>query len=122
MTVQNFTPQTGVNVTTAAAEHIRRQINKHPGVKGFRIGVKKSGCSGFMYVVDLVKEPAKDDKHFAIGEGVDIFVDAQSLPVINGTELDFVKEGLNYSFRFNNPNSDASCGCGESFSVKTGAN
>jgi iron-sulfur cluster assembly accessory protein len=80
MTVQNFTPQAGVNVTTAAAEHIRQQISKNPGVKGFRIGVRKSGCSGFMYVVDLVSEPATDDQRFTIGNGVDIYVDAQSLP------------------------------------------
>lgn len=119
MTAEVFTPTRGIKVTPAAAEHIRQQLGKHPEAIGFRIGVKKSGCSGFMYVVDLVQKPDAQDQIFTLENGVDIIIDTQSLPVVNGTVLDFVKVGLNSSFRFDNPNTAASCGCGESFSIRS---
>src|SRR5690606_41851448 len=81
------------------------------------LGVKASGCSGYKYVLDWVENLGEDDREFKIAEGVSVFVDSKSLPFVNGTELDFVKEGLNSMFRFNNPNVASECGCGESFSI-----
>lgn len=118
MSVESYTPSMGLSVTPSARAHIRSQLEKSPDSRGFRLGIKKSGCSGFMYVVDLVKQPSDNDTCFTIEDGLQIYVDKDSLPVVNGTEIDFVKQGLNAVFQFNNPNSDATCGCGESFSVK----
>ena len=83
---------------------------------GLRLAVKTSGCSGFAYAIEFVDEPNPEDECFE-SEGVKIIVDPRSLPMLNGTQLDFVREGLNEGFKFNNPNASANCGCGESFSV-----
>lgn len=117
MTAQTFNPELGIRVTPSAIQHIRDQLQRHPEACGLRLGVRKSGCSGYMYVVDLATEVGSEDQRFPVADGVEIVIDRQSLPVVNGTEIDFVKQGLNSSFRFNNPNTTGSCGCGESFSV-----
>ena len=104
-------------MTEPAVLHARRQLANRPGARGLRLGVKASGCSGYKYVLDWVDQPSDEDREFPIAEGVSVFVDSKSLPFVNGTEIDFVKEGLNSMFKFNNPNVDAECGCGESFSV-----
>ncbi len=118
MSVQSFTPTIGLQATPEAIAHIRRQLQQNPDAEGFRLGVKRSGCSGFMYQVDLVETAGDSDHRFQVADDVSIFVDEESLPVINGTVIDFVKQGLNSVFRFNNPNMEDACGCGESFSIR----
>lgn len=105
-----------VQITEAAARHIRSQLDHRGKGEGIRVGVKTSGCSGMAYVLEFVDEVASEDRVFE-GFGVKVFVDPKSLLYIDGTELDFAKEGLNEGFRFNNPNVKGECGCGESFTV-----
>ena len=105
-----------ITITEAAASHVRKHLAKRGKGLGVRLGVKTSGCSGMAYVLEYVDEPMPDDQVFE-GHGVSVFVDPKSLSYIDGTELDFVKEGLNEGFAFNNPNVKDSCGCGESFTV-----
>lgn len=83
---------------------------------GLRLGVKQTGCSGFAYVVNYAESIENNDVVFD-NQGVKVIVDRQSLGYIDGTEVDFVKEGLNEAFRFRNPNTKGECGCGESFTV-----
>lgn len=87
-------------------------------VKGFglRTGVRTSGCSGMAYVLEFVDEPAAEDTVFE-DKGVKVVIDGKSLQFLDGTQLDFVKEGLNEGFKFTNPNVKDECGCGESFNV-----
>lgn len=117
MTVQAFDPSSQVvSVTAAALEHFRRQIAREPG-KSVRLSVKKSGCTGFMYVIDMVDQGAEGDLRYQLDEQVTLLVDAASLHVLTGTEIDLVTEGINRQIRFTNPNVKDQCGCGESFSV-----
>ncbi|RJG47606.1 iron-sulfur cluster assembly protein IscA [Motilimonas pumila] len=105
-----------VTMTPPAESRVRDFLaNRGKGV-GLRLGVKTSGCSGLAYVLEFVDELNPDDEVFE-QNGVNVIVDAKSLVYLDGTELDFVKEGLNEGFEFNNPNVDGECGCGESFSV-----
>jgi iron-sulfur cluster assembly protein len=83
---------------------------------GLRLGVKKTGCSGYAYVVNYAEEVSAGDVVFE-ASGVKVIVDADSLHLVDGTEIDFVRDGLNEAFRFRNPNVRGECGCGESFSV-----
>lgn len=105
-----------ITVTEAAAARIRDSLASRGKGIGLRIGVKASGCSGYMYTIDIADETTSEDKVFE-DRGVKIVVDSESLGFLDGTEVDFGKEGLNESFRFNNPNASAECGCGESFTV-----
>ncbi|MFM2485006.1 iron-sulfur cluster assembly protein IscA [Celerinatantimonas yamalensis] len=106
----------GITVTPAAADHIGHFLqNRGKGV-GIRLGVKTSGCSGMAYVLEFVDDLTEEDIVFP-SHGVKVIVDEKSLVYLDGTELDFVKEGLNEGFEFNNPNIKGECGCGESFSV-----
>ena len=103
-------------MTEPAAKHVATFLaNRGKGI-GLRLGVKTSGCSGMAYVLEFVDVLNDDDEVF-IDKGVKVIVDKKSLAYLNGTQLDFVKEGLNEGFEFNNPNTDGECGCGESFSV-----
>jgi iron-sulfur cluster assembly protein len=105
-----------VSLSEAAARHVDEFLaNRGRGV-GVRVGVKTSGCSGLAYVLEFVDELAPEDVVFT-SHGVNVIVDPKSLPYIDGTEMDFVKEGLNEGFRFRNPNQKGECGCGESFTV-----
>jgi iron-sulfur cluster assembly protein len=106
----------GITVTEAAAKHITKHLQKRGKGMGIRLGVKTTGCSGMAYVLEYVDQVAPEDQEFQ-GHGVSVFVDPKSLAYIDGTELDFVKEGLNEGFEFKNPNIKAECGCGESFTV-----
>lgn len=117
MSVEAFDPASQVvSVTPAALEHFRRQLAGQAG-KRVRLSVKKSGCTGFMYDIELVEQGKADDLHYPLDEQVELLVDRESLPVISGTEIDLVREGINRQIRFINPNVKDQCGCGESFSV-----
>lgn len=105
-----------ITLTEAAANHINSQITKSGKGVGLRIGVKKSGCSGFAYTLDIAQEIQGSDMIFE-SHGAKVLVDAESLPFLDGTELTYVKEGLGHIFKFNNPNVKDQCGCGESFAV-----
>jgi iron-sulfur cluster assembly protein len=105
-----------VSLTEAAAEHVSKALAKRGKGKGLRLGVKTSGCSGLAYRIEYADDIHSTDITFTYF-GVQVIVDAQSLPYLNGTQLDFVKEGLNQGLKFNNPNVQNECGCGESFSV-----
>lgn len=117
MSVESFDPGSQVvTVTPAALEHFRHQLATQPG-RSVRLSVKKSGCTGFMYVIDMVEEGAESDLHYHLDDQIELFVDSESLPVLSGTQIDLVKEGINKQIRFVNPNVVDQCGCGESFSV-----
>ncbi len=105
-----------LSVTPKAANQIRKAIAKRGGGIGLRLAVKTSGCSGFAYALEFADELSGEDVAFE-SEGVQLLVDAKSLAMIDGTQLDWVREGLNEGFKFNNPNASATCGCGESFAV-----
>ncbi len=105
-----------ITVSESAAEHVSRQLGKRGKGLGIRVGVRTSGCSGLAYVLEFVDEVADDDQVFE-GHGVKVIVDEKSLAYLDGTELDFVKEGLNEGFKFTNPNVSSQCGCGESFNI-----
>jgi iron-sulfur cluster assembly protein len=105
-----------VTLTEVAAERVKGFLTARGGAIGLRVGVKANGCSGYAYVVDLADEVADDDAVYE-SHGVKILVDAKSLPIIDGTRIDFAREGLNESFRYHNPNVKHECGCGESFGV-----
>ena len=105
-----------ITLTESAAQHIQSQIEKSGQGIGLRLGVKKSGCSGFAYTFNIAQEVLESDTVFE-GYGAKILVDAESLPFLEGTELEYAKEGLGHVFKFNNPNVKNQCGCGESFAV-----
>jgi len=105
-----------VTVTQPAAQHIQKQMSSRGKGIGIRLGVKTSGCSGMAYVLEFVDSTNEDDEVFQ-QHGVQIIVDKKSLSYLDGTQLDFKKEGLNEGFEFTNPNVAGECGCGESFSV-----
>ena len=106
----------GVTVTARAAKQIRKALDKRGSGFGLRVAVKTSGCSGYAYALEFADAPLPDDTSFET-EGVYLLVDPRSLPMIDGTRLDWVREGLNEGFKFENPNASATCGCGESFTV-----
>lgn len=122
MSVESFDPQNlvadgrAVSVTPEALAHFRRQLAGQQG-KAVRLSVKKSGCTGFMYVIDLVEEGGADDLHYSFDDDVELLIARDSLPILNGTRIDLVKEGINRQIKFINPNVKDQCGCGESFSV-----
>lgn len=105
-----------VSLTPSAAERVRSFLEKRGSGVGLRLGVKKTGCSGFAYVVNYADEVAASDVVFE-HQGVKVIVDSDSLRYVDGTEIDFVRQGLNEAFKFRNPNVRGECGCGESFNV-----
>ena len=105
-----------ISLTESAAHRIQSFLATRGHGIGLRLGVRKTGCSGFAYVVNYAEEQHPDDVIFE-DRGVKVYVDPESLPLIDGTTVDFVKQGLNEAFRFRNPNVRGECGCGESFSV-----
>ncbi|MEE6031617.1 MULTISPECIES: iron-sulfur cluster assembly protein IscA [Avibacterium] len=105
-----------VTLTESAANRVKTFLaNRGKGI-GLRLGIKTSGCSGLAYVLEFVDTLNEDDQVFE-DHGVKVIVDTKSLVYLNGTQLDFVKEGLNEGFKFSNPNVKDECGCGESFNV-----
>ncbi|MGX8942816.1 Fe-S cluster assembly scaffold SufA [Symbiopectobacterium sp. Eva_TO] len=107
----------GLTLTAGAAQQILRLVQSDDTVKGLRLSVKQSGCAGFGYVLDLVNVPDAGDLVFE-REGAHLYVPLKAMPFIDGTELDYVREGLNQIFKFNNPKAQHACGCGESFGIE----
>ena len=106
----------GIQLTERAANHVRNYLAKQGSSTALRISVKPTGCSGYQYVVEAAEKITDNDQSFE-SNGVKVVIDSESLRFLNGTELDYVREGLNEGFRFNNPNVQDTCGCGESFTV-----
>ncbi|MFA7291593.1 MAG: iron-sulfur cluster assembly protein IscA [Rhodocyclaceae bacterium] len=105
-----------ITLTEKAAKHVTNYIAKRGKGVGLRLGVRTSGCSGMAYKLEFADEIAADDVTFQ-SHGVTVLIDPKSLPYLEGTELDYAREGLNEGFKFNNPNVKDACGCGESFNV-----
>jgi iron-sulfur cluster assembly protein len=105
-----------ITMTQAAAERVRNFIEKRGKGEGLRLGVRTSGCSGKAYVIEYADKIEPDDLVYE-SHGAKVIVDAKSLIYLDGTELDYTREGLNEGFKFNNPNVKDSCGCGESFNT-----
>lgn len=105
-----------VTMSEAAAKHVEKYLAKRGKGVGVRLGVRTTGCSGMAYKLEYADAAEEDDLVFD-SQGLKVFVDPKSLPYIDGTELDFVREGLNEGFKFNNPNVKNECGCGESFTI-----
>ena len=106
-----------ITMTDAAIAHVKAQIAKRGKGIGLRLGVKKVGCSGYGYVVDFLDMANPDDREYTVADGLAVYVDPESLPFVKGTEVNYVRQGLNTGFEFNNPNVKAMCGCGESFNI-----
>ena len=105
-----------VSLTPAAARHVEKSLARRGSGLGLRLAVKTSGCNGFAYALEFVDAANAEDECFE-SNGVKVIVDPRSFGMLAGTELDFVREGLNEGFKFTNPNAKANCGCGESFAV-----
>ncbi len=105
-----------ITVTESAARHIRSQLEKTGAGVGLRLGVKKSGCSGFAYTMEIANEILPEDSVFE-SFGAKVLVNMEHLAFLDGTELEYTKQGLGHVFKFNNPNVKDQCGCGESFAV-----
>ena len=106
-----------ITITESAANYVKQVLAKNENGIGLRLGVKTTGCSGYQYVIETAESVNDEDKTIE-SYGVKVVIDEKSLPYLAGTQLDFVREGLNSGFKFNNPNVEESCGCGESFSLK----
>ncbi len=117
MSIQTFEPSVGISLTDTAIAHIKKELAKQPDKDGLRLFLETSGCSGFMYETELSKGEQEGDQIFEFGNDLRLYVPKKDLPVLNGTEVDFVTVGLNSMFQFRNPNVTGECGCGESFSV-----
>lgn len=105
-----------ISLTESAAQRIQAFLHNRGKGEGLRLGVRTSGCSGMAYVLEFADIINEEDSVFE-DKGVKVIVDGKSIVYLDGTELDFVKEGLNEGFKFNNPNVNGECGCGESFQV-----
>ncbi|MCL1048331.1 iron-sulfur cluster assembly protein IscA [Shewanella abyssi] len=105
-----------ISITPAAADRVKSFLASRGKGLGLRLGLKTSGCSGMAYILEFVDDLNDDDELYDV-DGVKIIIDAKSFIYLQGIELDFIKEGLNEGFQFNNPNAKGECGCGESFTV-----
>jgi iron-sulfur cluster assembly accessory protein len=114
MTVNNVLP---VSITPVAIAHIVQQLSNNPSARGIRLTIKNSGCSGYKYLTQWATNIEPDDIVFSIS-GFDVVVKEQHLPIVAGIEIDYVTQGVNSAFQFNNPNATAECGCGESFTIE----
>lgn len=118
MSVTTFDVRDGlVSVTPPAAEHFRAALAR-TGRAAVRIGVQESGCTGFKYVVEDVDAGGDDDIRIELENGIVLYLESAAIPFLRGVEIDYAREGVNRSLKFNNPNVVAECGCGESFSVE----
>lgn len=106
-----------ISLSDSAAERVRKFLTSRGKGVGVRLGVKTTGCSGLSYVLEFVDDINEAEDAVFNDKGVNVIIDKKSLVFLDGTELDFVREGLNEGFKFNNPNVKGECGCGESFTV-----
>lgn len=113
-----MTEENNMTVTEAAIEHVLEKLSKRGKGLGIRIAVKETGCSGLEYVMEYVDEEQKADHVVPVHEKFSIYIDPKSLVSVKSTNIDYVKEGLNEGFVFNNPNEKGRCGCGESFTTE----
>jgi len=109
-----------IQISPAARERMQQYLARTPAAVGVRFGIRRTGCSGFGYTVDLADGVAADDAVFE-QDGLRLVVERKALPFVDGTEIDFRRDGLNAAFVFRNPNATGECGCGESFTVETPA-
>ena len=105
-----------ISLSDSAAARVKNYLSRRDAGVGLRLGVRKTGCNGYSYVIDFADAVEANDAVFE-QDGIKVIVDNDSLPLLDGTEVDFVKDGLNEMFRFVNPNAAGECGCGESFNV-----
>lgn len=106
-----------ISFSDSAIKHLVSYLGKNTDNAGVRLSVKKTGCSGLSYVVDYVKEPKEGDLIMPLNEDYKVYVDINSYPFLKDMRVDYVQQGLNFKFVFNNPNQTGQCGCGESFTV-----
>lgn len=117
MSVQTFDPSTlALKASERAIAHLKRQLAKS-GAQALRLGVKESGCSGYMYELDFIAGSNADDAAVRLADGVTVYVAEAHVPLVRGTEIDYVVAGLNAQLKFRNPRAENECGCGESFSL-----
>lgn len=116
VSIYDPTAKPDIHLTPAAIVHVKKEIAKHHAV-GLRLGTKKAGCSGLKYVVGYVAKLDEPGEVVDIAADLKVYIDKDSLPMLRGIKLDYVREGLNGVLKFINPNETSSCGCGESFSV-----
>lgn len=113
--VSGLTP--AITFSDTATRHVLSYLAKQSNCKGIRLSVKKTGCSGLSYVVDYIEAPLAEDMVVPLADDHLVCIDKSSYPYLKGMHVDYVKQGLNYKFIFNNPNQTGQCGCGESFTV-----
>ncbi|MGC1182598.1 HesB/IscA family protein [Legionella sp.] len=113
--LNEVTPE--ITFTEPAIKHLVSYLGNNPKYTGVRLSVKKTGCSGLSYVVDYVLSPLENDLIMSLNENYLVCIDKASYPFLKNMNVDYVKQGLNYRFVFNNPNQTGQCGCGESFTV-----
>jgi iron-sulfur cluster assembly protein len=116
MNIQDLT----IRITPAARQRMLSFLVNQPDAAGVRFGVRKTGCSGYAYTVDIADRIDGSDRVIE-QDGIKLVVDAKSLPFVEGTEIDFARQGLNAAFVFRNPNVTGECGCGESFTINPAA-
>ena len=116
VTTETFDP-TVISMTPEARAHLRKQLQQE-GVLALELNINESGCSGYMYEINYVSDRPEDSREFDFGDDVKVFISNENWQYISGTSIDFVTEGLNSSLKFDNPNADTLCGCGESFSIR----
>ena len=112
---QTYDPH-GITITPEALAHVKRQLLGQ-GATVLVLGIRESGCNGYMYELDYARGELANGRSFRFAKDVSVFVEEQDWPFVRGTEIDYETEGLNSMLKFNNPNADAKCGCGESFSI-----
>jgi len=116
--MQHTTAKPGISFSESAKKHLISYLAKNSEHMGVRLSVKKTGCSGYSYVVDYVKAPLEGDMIMPLADEYIVCIDKSSYPYLKDMQVDYVKEGFNYKFIFNNPNQTGQCGCGESFTVE----
>jgi iron-sulfur cluster assembly accessory protein len=117
MSVENFDLTQSITITPAAASHFWEQLQRS-GAAGVRIGLKKSGCTGFKYAIEEVSAPEEDDLILTLDNGVAVYFSREGAAALRGMEIDYAREGVNQTLKIENPNVTDMCGCGESFDIK----